>query len=68
MLKTARSTRKKKFCTFVNPGKPIPQKVVDLTGINDAMVADAPTPEEAIRAFKEFCGDNILVGSQRPQL
>ena len=35
--------------------------VVDLTGINDAMVADAPTPEEAIRAFKEFCGDNILV-------
>ena len=25
------------------------------------MVADAPTPEEAIRAFKEFCGDNILV-------
>ena len=32
-----------------------------LTGINDAMVADAPTPEEAIRAFKEFCGDNILV-------
>ena len=44
----------KSFCTFVNPGKPIPQKVVELTGINDSMVADAPTPAEAIRQFKEF--------------
>ena len=51
----------KKFCTFVNPGKPIPARVVELTGINDAMVADDPTPEQAIRSFKEFCGDNILV-------
>mgnify|MGYP000166941720 CR=1 FL=1 len=51
----------KSFCTFVNPGKPIPQRVVELTGINDSMVADAPTPAEAIRQFKEFCGDNILV-------
>ena len=60
-VENGKINEEKKFCTFVNPGKPIPQKVVDLTGINDAMVADAPTPEEAIRAFKEFCGDNILV-------
>ena len=60
-MENGKINEEKKFCTFVNPGKPIPQKVVDLTGINDAMVADAPTPEEAIRAFKEFCGDNILV-------
>lgn len=51
----------KSFCTFVNPGKPIPARVVELTGINDGMVADAPTPAEAIVKFKEFCGDAPLV-------
>ncbi len=50
-----------KFSTFVNPGKPIPPKIVELTGINDAMVANAPTPEEALKSFHEWCGDKILV-------
>ena len=48
-VENGKINEEKKFCTFVNPGKPIPQKVVDLTGINDAMVADAPSPEEAIQ-------------------
>ncbi len=51
----------RQFCTFVNPGKPIPAKIVELTGINDSMVADAPTPVQAIRRFKDFCGDTPLV-------
>lgn len=59
-VENGKINEEKKFCTFVNPGKPIPQKVVDLTGINDAMVADAPTPEEAIRALKNFAGTTFL--------
>ena len=50
-----------RFGTFVNPGKPIPPRVVELTGITDSMVADAPTPVEAIKQFAEFAGDRILV-------
>lgn len=50
-----------RFDTFVNPGKPIPPKITQLTGITDAMVADAPTPDAAIRQFADFVGNRILV-------
>ena len=36
------------YVTFVNPGKPIPDEIVHLTGIGEEEVADAPTPEEAL--------------------
>ncbi|MDF2838523.1 MAG: PolC-type polymerase [Evtepia sp.] len=50
----------KKFQTFVNPDCPIPQEIVRLTGITDEMVEDAPSQEEAIRAFLDFAGNYPL--------
>ncbi len=49
------------FSTFVHPPVSIPQKIVELTGITDAMVADAPEEEEAVRKFMEYCEGSVLV-------
>ena len=49
------------FESFVNPGMPIPSEVVHLTGITDAMVADAPEVSQVLRDFAAFCGDSVLV-------
>lgn len=47
--------------TFINPKMHISDKITGLTSITDEMVADAPTIEEELPNFLEFCKDSILV-------
>lgn len=50
------------FQTFVNPHRRLERKIVELTGIEDEMVAEAPEEAEAVRAFLDFAGELPLLG------
>ena len=49
------------FECFVNPEKPIPQEVVEVTHITDDMVKDAETIDKIIPKIIDFIGDSVLV-------
>ncbi|WP_046179206.1 PolC-type DNA polymerase III [Domibacillus tundrae] len=50
-----------RFERFANPHHPLSATTIELTGITDDMVKDAPDVDVALRDFKEWAGDAILV-------
>ncbi|MFT8350253.1 DNA polymerase III subunit alpha [Clostridium saccharoperbutylacetonicum] len=50
-----------KFSTFVNPQKPIPMRVVEVTKITDDMVSSAETIEKVFPKMLEFIEGSVLV-------
>ena len=50
------------YRTFVRPDERIPPAITALTGISDAMVADAPPIGAMLPSFLEFVGDGVVVG------
>jgi len=50
-----------RFSSFVNPERPIPFKIIEITKITDAMVKDAPKIQEILPHFIEFVGDATVV-------
>jgi DNA polymerase III epsilon subunit family exonuclease len=49
------------FYSMVNPGIPIPPIVRRMTGINNAMVKNAPRIDEVMPGFVEFVGGDVFV-------
>lgn len=49
------------FKTFVNPQIEIPQDIIELTGIKNEDVIDAPSAEEAIEELTKFIGNSKIV-------
>ena len=45
------------FQTYVNPHKPIPAEITELTGISDETVADAPDIDTAVPDFLKWAGE-----------
>ena len=50
-----------RFSTFVNPERPIPFSIEQLTGINDGMVLDSPNIEKILPEFMAFCEGAVMV-------
>ena len=46
---------------LINPERPLPKKIVDITSITDKMLENKPTIETAIHKIVDFIGDAILV-------
>ena len=51
-----------RFVTLVNPKRPLTERVVELTGITDDMLKDAPVIENIIGEVLGFIGDLPLLG------
>ena len=60
-VKVVNGSITERFSTFVNPKVPIPFEIEQLTSINDDMVLDAPTIDEILPKFMEFCQDAVMV-------
>ncbi|ELK44780.1 PolC-type DNA polymerase III [Halobacillus sp. BAB-2008] len=50
-----------RFESFANPHHPLSQTTIDLTGITDDMVRDAPEIGDVLKDFHEWMADDILV-------
>lgn len=48
------------FQSFVNPHEKLTHTIMELTGITDAMVENAPELEPVLAGFREFVGDAVL--------
>lgn len=49
------------FECFVNPERPIPYHIIQVTHITDDMVRDAETIDKVLPKFLEFVGDSVVV-------
>ncbi|MHA6251261.1 PolC-type DNA polymerase III [Oceanobacillus sp. CAU 1775] len=50
-----------KFESFANPHKPLSDIIINLTGITDDMLVDAPEVDQVLKDFSSWIGDDILV-------
>ena len=58
VLKNGKITER--FQTFVNPNRRLTPEIIGLTGITDAMLADAPQLKDALTAFLQFVNGRPL--------
>ena len=50
-----------RFESFANPHRPLSKVIIDITGITDDMLVDAPEVDDVLQQFYDWIGDSILV-------
>ena len=61
-VKVEQNTIVEEWETFVYPDRKLEERIVELTGIYDGQLADAPQIEEVLPKLLTFIGENILLG------
>ena len=51
-----------RFSSFVSCPVKLSEKVIQLTGMSDSVLNNAPTIDVVLKKLKEFVGDSIVVG------
>lgn len=54
------------FQTLLKPSKPMTQENMNIHGITNEMVADAPLMKDQIKAFYDFIQDSVLIAHHAP--
>ena len=52
-----------KWTKLINPGRPIPPEITQLTGITNEMVRNSPPIKEVLPEFIEFAGEEPVLGT-----
>lgn len=55
-----------RYSQLINPGRPIPYHITEITSITDEQVANEPKINEVIGKFVDFIGDAVLVAHNAP--
>ncbi len=50
------------FSSYVNPGVKLPERIIELTGITEEDVKDAPDIKDLLEELDDFLGEEILIG------
>ena len=55
-----------RYSQLINPGRPIPYHITEITSITNEQVANEPKIDEVIGKFVDFVGDAVLVAHNAP--
>lgn len=66
LLALSKSGEVDQYETLINPERPLPEKIIELTGLTDADLANAPTEKEVAAQIREFIGMGTPVGHNLP--